>query len=144
MTDKVFFDSNVLVYAYDVADSRKQALAQRLLEQEGLLGSLVLSTQVLQEVYVTLTRKLIIPLPETAAVNILQALRSFTIVQVSVEVIMAAIHLSITAKLSFWDTLIIECAQLQGCKILYSEDLQDGRKFGEMTIVNPFKKDVAE
>ncbi|MCP4664067.1 MAG: PIN domain-containing protein [bacterium] len=139
MSDRTFIDTNVLVYRFDKDTPGKQARARQVLDTEGLRGKLVLSTQVLQEFYVTVTRKLARPLEETAALEATRHLMALHVVQVDVDLISSAIVLSQDHKTSLWDALIIEAARRAGCRKLLTEDLQDGWKIDGLEIVNPFR-----
>jgi predicted nucleic acid-binding protein len=140
MTDKVFLDTNVVVYAFDADAPRKQELAREILHQEGNKGNAVVSTQVLQEFYVSVTRKLAVPLDAETAFEATRALAELQLVQVDVPLVLRAARLSSREQLSFWDALIVGAAATAGCKRLYSEDLQDGRDIEGLRIANPFRR----
>lgn len=139
MNDRVFIDTNVLVYLFDSRDQKKQRVAgelmQRLVEEK---IAPVVSTQVLQEAYSALTRKL--GMDPAEAMAALQAMEgaSFVIQQVDVPLIWRGATRSIEDKLTFWDGLIVETAREAACSVLYTEDLQAGRVFDGLTIRNPF------
>ena len=136
MTERCFLDSNILLYADDESAGPKQDKAIALLEAGLRTRKAVISTQVLQEYYVNAVKKLKIP-PEVArsSVEIFQTLPT-ALIQCSD--ILAAIDLQRLHTISFWDCLVIGSATNSRCKILYSEDLQTGREFGNLRIVNPF------
>jgi predicted nucleic acid-binding protein len=135
---KSFVDSNVLVYLFDKDSPNKKAVAQRILQTEGTAGNLLLSTQVLQEFYVTVTRKLAEPLKLNTALEAVRKFAAFPIVTVDVLLILAAIRRSQNDSISFWDSLIIDAALKGGSQRLWSEDLQHGRVVNGMRIENPF------
>ena len=139
MNGRVFVDTNVFVYLFDRDAPAKQAVARRILQAEGRAGRLVLSTQVLQEFYVTVTRKLGKPLSATDGANAAKDLCTFDVVDVDRDMVIRSMALSRTAQLSFWDALIIEAARTRGCDRVLTEDLRDGRQFGQLTITNPFR-----
>lgn len=139
MSDRTFLDTNVVVYLYDADAPTKQAQARRLLEADGGRGGLVVSTQVLQEFYTTVTRKLGHPLPEKAAEEATRALAEFEVVTPDAELVLEAIALARKDKLSLWDALIVRSALKAGCDALFSEDLQDGRRWGRLRVENPFR-----
>ena len=139
MKERVFLDTNVLVYLFDADAPAKQRLVQDLLSNRELRMQLILSTQVLQEFYVSVTRKLAAPLDPDAAFQAVQDLAAFPIVQIDPPLILLAIQRSRKAKVSFWDALILEAALAAGATLLYSEDFQDGAVFGGLRIPNPFK-----
>jgi predicted nucleic acid-binding protein len=137
MTGPFFVDTNVLVYADDARDPAKQATARDLLR--GLLGerSGKLSLQVLQEFFAAATGKL-----GLAAVEARRRIEIFShldVVRLDVDDILAAIDLHRLHELSIWDALVVRAALMSGCRTLYTEDLQDGRKFDGLRIVNPFR-----
>jgi predicted nucleic acid-binding protein len=134
--DRTFVDTNVFVYAVDSHSATKQERAQTVLEALG--PSIVLSSQVLQEFYVTVTQKLAVPLPAEDAERRVHDLSGLDVVLIGLPIIRAAIVLSRDHRLSFWDAAVIEAARARGCSRLLSDDLQDGREFGRVRIENPF------
>lgn len=133
---KVFFDTNVLAYAqdHDVPDKRERS--RQLIAEVVAAGTGVVSTQVLQEFYVTATRKMsVAPL---AAKRVLQSFTIFEIVQISPALIEKAIERSVLSQLSFRDALIVSAAASSGCTTIYSEDLNAGEVIDGVRIVNPF------
>jgi predicted nucleic acid-binding protein len=145
MTARVFVDTNVLVYLYDTRDARKQARARAVFEELGTERfAPVISTQVLQEAFVALTRKLSIP--AAAAIESLKGLEhaGFSIQGIGTDTVWRAAVRSEADRLSFWDSLILESALAADCPMLYSEDLQAGRQFGTLQVVNPFAPGAPE
>lgn len=138
MTDRIFLDTNILVYLFDTDSPAKQRTVRELLSREALAGKVMLSTQVLQEFYVTVTRKLATPVEPEAAYRAVQDFTAFSIVKLDSSLILAAIVRSQTAQFSFWDALIVEAAIEGGAKYLYSEDFQDGQIVDGAHITNPF------
>jgi predicted nucleic acid-binding protein len=136
---KSFVDSNVLVYLFDQDSARKKAAAQRLLQTEGAAGNILLSTQVLQEFYVTVTRKLARPLKPETAFEVVSQFASLPLVVIDPPLILSAIRRSRQDSISFWDSLIIDAALKGGAERLWSEDLQHGRIVNGMRIENPFR-----
>lgn len=139
MKERVFLDTNVLVYLFDADAPVKQQRARALLTSQELRAQIILSTQVLQEFYVSVTRKLAVPLDPDTALRAVQDLAAFPTVQIDTHLILLAIQRSRKAKISFWDALILEVALIAGATLLYSEDFQDGVVFGKLRIENPFK-----
>ena len=133
-----FVDTNVLVYAFDDSEPEKRTAAWELLKRHGAAGELVLSTQVLQEFFVTVTRKLARPLPLESARDAVQAFAEYPLAQIDRVLLLRAIERHRVDGFSFWDALIVEAALEMGCKRLYSEDLQHGRRLEGMKIVDPF------
>ncbi|MET4701474.1 putative nucleic acid-binding protein [Constrictibacter sp. MBR-5] len=134
-----FLDTNVLLYLDATDAPEKQATARVLWERLRRSGEGVISTQVLQEYYAAATRKLGVR-PDIARrrVDLWATLR---VLQVNVPMIRAAIVREQRDRLSFWDALIVEAAVGAGCETLFSEDLQTGRRFEQLLIVNPFAGD---
>jgi predicted nucleic acid-binding protein len=135
MADRTFVDTNVLVYALDTADPRKQARAREVLDPSRA-GDLVTSTQVLSEFYVVATRKL--GLDQVIAQAMVDRLIKLPVVVVDVPLVMAAILGRREWGLSYWDSLIIRAAEVADCRRLLSEDLANGTTYGSVTIENPF------
>ena len=136
MSDRSFFDTNVLVYADDKAIPAKQRRAIELVAEHRRAGTGVLSSQVLQEYFVTVTRKL--QVDAKIARRKVELLAEFDLVVPDLDDILAAIDLHRLHGFSFWDTLVLRAAKESACTILYSEDLQPGRVIDGVQIVNPF------
>ena len=133
---KVFLDTNVLVYAQDQDAPKKRKRSRDLIAAVVASGTGVISTQVLQEFYVTATRKMgVAPL---AAKTVVQSFRIFEVLQISPELIEQAIDRSVLSQLSFWDALIVSASASSGCTTIYSEDLNAGQLIDGVRIVNPF------
>jgi predicted nucleic acid-binding protein len=135
-----FVDTNVLVYAIAGDDATRSPLAQELLRELMHTRRLRTSTQVLQELYVTLTRKGKSPLAPRDALRYIDQLAAWPITITDFKAIRRAIELSAGGMFSFWDALIVVAAVNSGAKILYSEDLQAGHEVLGLRIVNPFEK----
>ena len=136
----VFVDTNVIVYAHDRMDHAKRERARSLLEEFALDGSLTVSTQVLQETYNALTRRMLVePAKALFAVEKLAASR---VVGSNADFVLAALRLSQRFQLSVWDALIVQAALAAGCTTLFTEDMQAGQRFGDLEIVNPFDNAV--
>jgi len=133
-----FVDTNVLVYAYDDDEPQKRDRARALLAELGAADEIVVSTQVLQEFYVTVTRKLARPLAEDDADRALQAWAQLPVVHIDVAIVLTAARVSRAHSLSFWDALIIEAARARGCDRVLSEDMQDGYDLDGVVVHNPF------
>ncbi len=134
-----FVDTNVLVYAHDRADTRRQALAQALLEDLWARRTGRASTQVLQEFYVVATRKLDPPISRQEAREIVAHYAAWPLVQTDPTLILTASQLEEEHSIAFWDALIVEAARRSGAARLVTEDLQDGRVIGGVRIENPFR-----
>lgn len=138
MSVKAFFDTNVLVYAFDQADLYKQEIAKRLIREFGIDGQLVLSTQVLQELYVTLIKMNKNAVSSVEIEEIVNTFAEYPLVQVDKVIIASAIRRHQSQSFSFWDSLIVEAALYANCQLLFSEDMQDGRQIDNLLIKNPF------
>lgn len=135
---KYFFDTNVLVYLFDADSPDKRKRARALFQQHAGAGDILLSTQVLQEFYVTVTRKLARPLNAEAAAEAAENFAELSMVNIDGRLILSAIHLSRGSRLSFWDALIVQAAIEGHASTLYSEDMQHGLTLDGLKIVNPF------
>jgi predicted nucleic acid-binding protein len=134
----VFVDTNVLVYARDSSEPEKQPRAQEWLTKLWTSGQGRLSTQVLEEYYVTTTRKLQPGLhPDNARADVLE-LRSWQPIAMNVEVLRSAWGFEDRFGLSFWDSLIVAAAHATSCEHLLSEDLQHDMEFDGLRVLNPF------
>ena len=137
MSDRTFLDTNVLVYLFDGDAPAKRQRAREVLRHLG--AEAVLSTQVLQEFYVSVTRKLARPLSAAVAEGAVHDLAAFDVVVIDVPMVKQAMALSRADSMSFWDALIVEAARAHGCHRLLTEDFQDGRAFGSLRVENPFR-----
>lgn len=133
-----FLDTNVLVYLFDHDAPAKRARARGLFDALAAAGTLQLSTQVMQEFYVTVTRKLGRPLAADQALAILERLTEFHVVQIDARLTVDAARRQASDRVSYWDALIVEAALRGGATTLLSEDLQHGRAFGGLRVENPF------
>ena len=133
-----FVDTNVLVYAHDRSETRKQPLAQALMEGLWASRTGTLSTQILQEFYVVATRKFDPPMSRNEAREIVALYAAWPLVQVDLALILVASELEERHKLSFWDALVVEAARRADATRIVTEDLQGGRHIGGVRIENPF------
>jgi predicted nucleic acid-binding protein len=138
--DLAFVDTNVLVYAFDKSPSPspKKQVALRLIEELIQQNRLRVSTQILQELFVTLTRKVALRCSSEEALAVLDNLTAWPLLFVDYGVIHAAAGLSGQAKISFWDALVVVAAARSGARVLYTEDLNDGQEIFGVRIRNPF------
>lgn len=137
---RTFIDTNVLVYAHDADAGDKRATAKALLAELWDSRSGSLSTQVLQEFYAVVTRKFKPAMPLRKARAIVAAYGEWCNVVTQPQLIVAASRLEEEHTLSFGDALIVQAAIQADAERLVSEDLQDGRRFGVLTIENPFRR----
>ncbi len=137
MSARSFFDTNVLVYADDKAAPAKQRRALDLVAEHRRAGTGVVSLQVLQEYFVTVTRKLHVD--ARIARRKVELLAEFDVAAPDLADILAAIDLHRLHGFSFWDALVVRAAKQAGCRVLLSEDLQQQREIDGVRIVNPFR-----
>jgi predicted nucleic acid-binding protein len=133
-----FVDTNILAYAHDRSETHRRPIAQAVLESlwEDRAGAV--STQVLQELYVVVTRKFGPPMRHATARELVAVYGEWRVVQVDAPLILAASQLQERHGFSFWDALIVESATRSGATRLLTEDLEHGREIGGVTIENPF------
>jgi predicted nucleic acid-binding protein len=137
MRARSFFDTNVLVYADDQDAPAKQRRALDLIAEHRRARTGVVSLQVLQEYFVTVTRKL--HLDPRIARRKVELIAEFDVASPEVADILAAIDLHRLHGVSFWDALVLRAAKQAGCSILLSEDMQGNREIDGVQIVNPFQ-----
>jgi predicted nucleic acid-binding protein len=138
MSGKAFVDTNILLYAHDLADPVKNQFAVDLLTRLWDDNTGVISTQVLQEFAVNLQRRISLSLT-------FQEVRARIALYLDWEVVVngkGAVLRGLDAKeryqISFWDAMIVQAAESAGCEVLYSEDLSHGQEYGGVLVVNPF------
>jgi predicted nucleic acid-binding protein len=144
MTDKYFVDTNILLYAHDPSAGAKRDRARQLLEHLWTTGQGVLSTQVLQELYVNLRRKVKPPVAVDEIRRLVQDYLSWEIVINSPESIIQALEIEARYKISYWDALVLQAAESAGAATLYSEDLAAGQRYGAVRVVNPLRPGVTK
>lgn len=135
---RVFVDTNVLVYLFDADEPAKQQLARDVVGELMRTGTLVLSSQVLSELYVTVTRKLAYPLDPESALRALGDLAVYPVVAIDAALVQRAAVRSTAEQVTYWDALILEAAVEAGADVVYSEDLQHGRAYQGVSVVDPF------
>jgi len=138
MSELVFVDTNVFVYARDARESAKQPLAKAWLERLWRERTGRTSVQVLSEYYVTVTRKLKPGLAPASAWDDVRSLLSWRAQPIDAALMQRAREIEQRHRTGWWDSLIVAAAQLQNCAILLSEDLQDGGTYGGVTVRSPF------
>lgn len=138
MKDKYFIDTNILVYANDRTEKGKYERAKQILFNGIANEDIAISTQVLSEFYVTVTKKIKVKLPANTAKKEILLLKVIEIVEIDFNLIIQAINISDKNKLTYWDSLIIAAAQEARCNIVYSEDFNPDQTIGSVTIKNPF------
>jgi predicted nucleic acid-binding protein len=137
MSAKTFVDTNVLIYAHDADSGAKHDTARAVLRElwGGRTG--VLSTQVLHEFYVNVTRKIATPMTKTSARAVVDTYTVWCIDTTPAE-ISAAFRIEDEAGIGFWDALIVAAARKAGAFRIVSEDLNPGQMIAGVRIENPF------
>jgi predicted nucleic acid-binding protein len=137
--NRVFVDTNILVYAYDIDAGEKHAKANAILSSLWRERTGALSTQILQEFYVTVTRKLTKPLSRRTAREILETYTEWAVYAPVPADVIAASRLEESHRLAFWDAMVVVAAQRSDAVVLLSEDLQAGRRIDGLRISNPLR-----
>jgi predicted nucleic acid-binding protein len=137
MTARCFVDTNVLVYADDRSAGPKRYQARKLIQEVMRAKTGVLSLQVLQEYFSVATKKL--GISAVGARQRVELLGRLDVVILGVQDLLAAIDIHRLHTFSIWDALLIRAALNAGCRVIYSEDLQEGRRFDGLEVVNPFR-----
>ena len=134
MKDKIFLDSNILIYSYSSTEPDKQIISRELIK----LNDTYISTQVLQELTNTITRKL--KFSYTDAINVINESEQNNNLHINTKnTVLKACSIAGKYGFSFYDSLIISAALESGCQILYTEDLHHNQTIeGKLKIVNPF------
>ncbi len=138
MIDRAFVDTNVLVYAHDLDAGVRHEVASRLVADLWETRAAVISTQVLQEFYVNVTRKIASPLPRSAAREIVRAYAAWPVETIGAAEILLASEVEEQHQLSFWDALIVAAAVKAGASRILTEDMSPGRTIAGVRIENPF------
>lgn len=133
-----FLDTNILVYLFDSSSPEKRHRARDLFRERAARDDVLLSVQVLQELYVTLTRKLARPVRADRAARLVRSFAALPVVAIDAELVLAAVALSRRNRLSLWDALIVVAAKAGGASEVLSEDLQSGQMIEGLRVVNPF------
>ena len=133
-----FVDTNVLLYAYDTSAGRKHERAADLVAALGRTRSGVISVQLLQEFYVNVTRKVVVPLAPADARERLRVLVRWPLYSPLPDDVVSASEIAEPAQLSFWDAMVVHSAAQMGCDLLWSEDLSSGQRIRTVTVADPF------
>ena len=137
MSDKAFLDTNILVYAHEPGTGIKHERARAIIEKLWETGGGVLSTQVLQELCVSLRRKMARPWTVDETRSLILNYMNWELVVNTPDSVLEALAIEARYQISFWDALIIHAAESSGAAVLYSEDLSDGKTYGSVRVVNP-------
>jgi predicted nucleic acid-binding protein len=138
----VFVDTNVLVYARDASDLEKQSTAKAWMEHLWTSATGRLSVQVLQEYYVTVTRKLQPGLPTDEAREDVRDLAAWRPVRIDEAIVDSAWRVEDRFELSFWDSLIVAAAHAASCEVLLTEDLEHDLVIDGLRVADPFRTPV--
>lgn len=137
MSARVFVDTNILVYSRDASEPEKQPRAMACLEVLWREHRGCISAQVLDEYYVTVTRKLAPGMPAEVAWQDVCALMTWAPVPVDEGLMRRAHAIERGHSISWWDALIVAAAAVAGCEVIYSEDLGDGQVYAGIRVENP-------
>lgn len=138
MTDRVFVDTNVLVYAHDRDAGFKNDIACEVIADLWANQNGILSTQVLQEFYITVTKKVSLPLNKETARKIIRRYANWELAANDAEIILQASEIEDRHQISFRDALIVSAAYSKNADILLTEDLNDGQYIEGILVKNPF------
>ena len=139
MSDRIFLDTNVVLYAYDRgAESAKRDRARDLLREAIREEGYVISPQVIGEFFVNVTRKFQEPLSAEAALRVVRMLNRLDVVETDGALGIRAIEVHLRYGSSYWDGLIVAAAERGRCARVYSEDLAPGQEYFGVQVVNPF------
>lgn len=133
---RIALDTNILAYAEGVNGSQRKTQALHLLEHLPV-GSVSLPVQTLGELFQLLLRKMS-HTPAQARTAILAWRDAYALIETSEDVLFAAVELAVAHRLSIWDGIVLGAAREGGCRLLLSEDLQEGFTWNGVTVANPF------
>ena len=139
MTDNIFIDTNILVYAHDTTAGEKYTRARDLFLELWENRNGCLSIQVLQEFYLTVTQKVSSPMDYSKAVGIIRSLSYWHVHEPRTGDIVRAVELQHRYQVAFWDAMIIQSAAQLGCRMIWSEDLDPGQDYAGVKALNPLK-----
>ncbi|MHB1660756.1 MAG: PIN domain-containing protein [bacterium] len=137
--DKIFVDTNVLVYAFDISAGIKHEKAKEIVENCWRLENGIISSQVMEEFYVCLTKKIPVPIDSNIVKQIIKDFLKWKTVVIGGDIILEAIDIHERYKYSFWDSMIIASALKGGANIIFSEDFSNKQAINGTVIKNPFE-----
>jgi len=143
MTDRFFWDTNILVYAYDNHEPRKQKIAQQLIADGIQQENAVLSVQVLSEFFNVVTKHIQTPMSAGEVREILTVVSILPVQEIDLSMVGRAIDTHTKYQISYWDALIISAAERSNCTKILTEDLSDTQTYRAMVVVNPFNPNIA-
>ncbi len=138
MSDRIFVDTNILIYAYDLDAGRKREIARAAMKDLWDQQTGVISNQVLQEFYINITQKIPKPLAKSEARGIIENYRHWHVELNGPDTILSASEIEERYQLSFWDSLIVAAASNANAKKILTEDLNHGQVLAGILIENPF------
>ncbi len=138
MTDRIFLDTNIMVYALDSECVTKQKRAKEILDQFYSDQNYRISTQVVQEFCSVVLKKILPSIPEKKLLEFISTLPLDQVAVIDINTITRSLTIKEEYKYSLWDSLIIAAAELSGCNVLYTEDMSNNQVIGNLKIVNPF------
>lgn len=134
----ILLDTNIWVYLWGQSPSDKSAKAQEIVIVNDNFASIIISTQILGELYNVLTKKKLKPKDEAKQI-IQEMVTNFTVVEIDTLKVLAALEINLNYGYSYWDSLVIATALQHDCDSLYSEDMQANQLIEHKTrIINPF------
>jgi predicted nucleic acid-binding protein len=134
-----FVDTNVLLYAASTSPEErpKKQIALEILDADDL----ALSVQVLQEFYVQATHaRKSNRLSHDQATTLIESFLRFPVQETTLELMQAALDTKLRFQISYWDAAIIEAARILGCRLVLTEDLNDGQNYDGVIVENPFRE----
>ena len=140
MSAKVFLDTNILIYAYDIDAGSRHQIALEVVKDLWEKRNGVLSTQVLQEFYINVTKKIPRPIPLFEAREIIRTYLCWEIRENTAMSVIRASEIEEKYNISFWDAMIIVAAYSAKVDMILTEDLNSGQTIEGILIENPFKK----
>ena len=138
MSDKPFIDTNILIYSLDLDAGVKHLRAAELIKSLWSEHGGILSTQVLQEFHVNVTRKIPRPISPATARGIIDTYRAWQVETIDIDTVLRASEIQERHQLSFWDGMIIAAAVQGSAQLLLTEDLNHGQVIEGVEIRNPF------
>lgn len=138
MSARRFVDTNILLYARDLSEPTKQPIAEALIRELWQSRTGRLSVQVLNEYFVNATQKLKPGLSKEEAWSDMEALAVWEPQAIDSKLLGSAFKMQSRYRLSWWDSLIVAAAMVEGCDAILSEDLAEGQLYEGILVVNPF------
>jgi predicted nucleic acid-binding protein len=138
MSDRAFLDTNILVYAYDQNEPRKQGIARKLITDGIKNENLLFSVQVLGEFFNVVTRHIPQPMTPGEAKEIIAIISFLPVQEIDSAMVNRAIDTHKRYQISYWDALIVSAAERAGCTSIFSEDLSHGQLYHSIAVLNPF------